>query len=183
MSGYEYFFGASGRFDRTEFWTTTLLFMIAFPIAAFACLIVWYWWAAPGVHRSFGPFMVLMISVLAVGLVTAGAALLAVLAANVKRMHDRGKSGTWVAMFWIVPIALTIFGAYLPAMSQAFSLASAAIALWAIVEMGVLAGKAGTNAYGEDLLNDVWSADLRAFEIRPLAAPRIAPPAAPRSGD
>jgi uncharacterized membrane protein YhaH (DUF805 family) len=183
LHGYEYLFGASGRFDRTEFWTTTVLFMVVFPIAAIACLIVWYWWAAPGVHRSFDAMMAAMIVVLTAGLIMAGISLLAMLAANVKRMHDRGRSGVWVALFWIVPIASACIGIFAPAtVGQLLTLAALATALWGIVEMGFLRGTDGPNEYGAPAIDEPWGG-LHAIDVRPLAPVPVVPPAAPRSGD
>jgi uncharacterized membrane protein YhaH (DUF805 family) len=124
------------------------------------------------VHRPFDLLMVSMTIVLIIGLMGAGGSLLAVLAANVKRMHDRGKSGMWVALFWIAPIALDICSAYAPAvLGQALSLIAAAISLWALIEMGFLRGMTGANEYGADPLDSTWGEAYRsAWSLDQVAA-------------
>lgn len=52
------------------------------------------------------------------------------LCVSIKRCHDRGKSGWWCLLFVIPPIG----------------------AIWAVIDLGILEGVAGTNQYGPDPL-------------------------------
>lgn len=59
-------------------------------------------------------------------LVTVGTVLYAQLAIYVKRFHDRGKSGWWVLIAFVPVIGF----------------------FWILIELGMLSGDAGPNAYG-----------------------------------
>lgn len=86
-------------------------------------------------------------------------ALLFVLAALMtKRLHDRGKSGLYAALFYL-PAALELsrfFLGHLPGLER-FALWSGLLAawlgasgLWFLVELGFYRGQSGPNAYGLD---------------------------------
>lgn len=55
------------------------------------------------------------------------------LCVSIKRCHDRGKSGWWCLLF-LVPVVNVI---------------------WAVVDLGILEGVAGSNEYGPDPLGRV----------------------------
>ena len=62
----------------------------------------------------------------------------------VRRLHDRNKSGWWIA-------ALALFLVFLqvaPNQTTAFAIVSGFILLWALVELFVLPGTPGPNRYG-----------------------------------
>lgn len=90
-----------------------------------------HWWigvvsvflAGYVVDRLFGNEGLLMVLV---GLVL----LAAVIMVHIKRCHDRGKSGWWV-LLTLIPIVGFI---------------------WAVIDLGMLAGDEGENAYGADPL-------------------------------
>jgi uncharacterized membrane protein YhaH (DUF805 family) len=66
----------------------------------------------------FGPGLVMFVIAIILLVATVGL--------HVKRFHDRGKSGWWVLVFLIPVIGF----------------------IWMIVEMGLLEGEPGANAYG-----------------------------------
>ena len=70
---------------------------------------------------------------------------------GIKRLHDRDKSGWWLLVFYVLPGALNAIGETLAA-GWIFSLASFAVSIWALVELGVLRGTTGPNRYGPDPL-------------------------------
>jgi uncharacterized membrane protein YhaH (DUF805 family) len=70
---------------------------------------------------------------------------------GIKRLHDRDKSGWWLLVFYVLPGVLNAIGESLAA-GWIFSLASFAISIWALVELGFLRGTAGPNRYGPDPL-------------------------------
>jgi uncharacterized membrane protein YhaH (DUF805 family) len=75
------------------------------------------------------------------------------LAVATKRLHDRNKSAWWLVPFYALPVVLDGAGNAVDAiMGIVLSLASLAISIWALVELGFLRGTPGPNAYGPDPL-------------------------------
>jgi uncharacterized membrane protein YhaH (DUF805 family) len=76
------------------------------------------------------------------------------LAVATKRLHDRNKSGWWLVPFYALPVVLDGVGSALDAiLGIVLSLASLAISIWALVELGFLRGTPGPNRYGPDPLS------------------------------
>jgi uncharacterized membrane protein YhaH (DUF805 family) len=86
------------------------------------------------------------------------------LAVGSKRLHDRDKRGWWLLVFWILPFLL-FFGGFGhdflddPAKVQRGGIfttgllmiyVSLLIALWGIVELGILPGTKGPNRFGAE---------------------------------
>ena len=63
-----------------------------------------------------------------------------------KRLHDRGRSG------WLAAIILVAIVAVWPAPAGFFDFLFSLVIIWAIVELGVLAGEQGANRYGPNPL-------------------------------
>jgi uncharacterized membrane protein YhaH (DUF805 family) len=134
-------FSFFGRTGRGGFWLGVLMSMI-FSIIAFG--IAYALFGMPmtmvgpdGVPVPFGapppegatPIM----NMPALGVIGVGY-LLAIwtsLATAVKRLHDRGKSGWWLVLMYL--LSLVVVGA-----------------IWIIVELGILEGQEGPNKYGAD---------------------------------
>jgi uncharacterized membrane protein YhaH (DUF805 family) len=74
------------------------------------------------------------------------------LALGAKRLHDRDKSAWWLLLFYVLPGALGNIGPYAGGPDIVFTVASLAVSLWALVELGFLRGTPGTNRYGPDPL-------------------------------
>ena len=70
---------------------------------------------------------------------------------GIKRLHDRDKSGWWIALFYLAPSVLSGLSDH----SFIFALAGFAISVWALVELGCLRGTVGPNKYGPDPLGAV----------------------------
>ena len=143
-----------GRINRKPFWIASLIMMAA---AIVVSLVI----VAPATFMSpgLGVFLSLIISL---------ALLYPVVALGVKRLHDRGKSGQLMAVFLAPSIILQlgdllgITGSarvvggetiYLPNMlGWLLIMVSLGVAIWALVELGILKGTTGPNAYGPDPL-------------------------------
>lgn len=128
-----------GRINRAKFWIAILVFFVV----QIAVAIVAYILSAIGL--SF------------VGMILAAVVYIAMAVAGVfvgiKRLHDRGKSGWWLLVFMFAPSILTMIGFMLgTVIGTIFSLASLAIVVWSIVELGCLKGDSGANQYGPDPL-------------------------------
>ena len=63
-----------------------------------------------------------------------------------KRLHDRGRSG------WLAAIVLVAMVAVWPGPTGLFDFLFSLVIVWAIVELGALAGEQGANRYGPNPL-------------------------------
>jgi uncharacterized membrane protein YhaH (DUF805 family) len=73
------------------------------------------------------------------------------IAVAIKRLHDRNKSGWWLLVFYLLPGVIGNIGPY-TGLDIVFQLASLALSIWALVELGFLRGTSGPNQYGPDPL-------------------------------
>ena len=84
--------------------------------------------------------------------------IIAGISVGVRRLHDRGKSAWWLAVFTLGPPALIApFQLFARATSTnlmlvlaLLSLLGLALAVWAWIEIGLLRGQKGSNRYGPD---------------------------------
>jgi uncharacterized membrane protein YhaH (DUF805 family) len=127
-------FSFQGRINRAKYWIAAVVYAAAM-IALF----------------GLGFFF----NVAALFFVVAALAFIAILvsgvAVGIKRLHDRDKSGWWLAAFYLVPPLLDGTGRTTGS-AVIFGLASLAVSIWAIVELGFLRGTPGSNQYGPDPL-------------------------------
>lgn len=123
-------FSYQGRINRAKYWLAALAYLIVTMIIV-ACA-----------------FMVPL-----VGMVVAVVGYIGILVSSVmvgiKRLHDRDKSGWWLLVFIGGPVLLSAFSLLVDD-NWLVSLASTAIAIWMIVELGCLRGTVGPNQYGPD---------------------------------
>jgi uncharacterized membrane protein YhaH (DUF805 family) len=143
-----------GRINRKPFWIASLIMLAAAIVLSLVIL-------APATMMSpgLGAFLSLLLYL---------ALLYPVVALGVKRLHDRGKPGQLMAVFLapglilqlgdllgITGSAQVIGGEtiYLPNMlGWLLIVVSFGVAIWALVELGILKGTSGPNAYGPDPL-------------------------------
>jgi uncharacterized membrane protein YhaH (DUF805 family) len=134
-------FGFQGRINRAKFWLAALIYFI---VAGAATAVAFMFESFDWVTVAMVILLVVLISSVAVG---------------VKRLHDRGKSGWWLAFFYLAPAALSAIGYHLLGGSEAdgggipaqlLGFAGLAINIWMLVELGCLRGTIGHNRYGAD---------------------------------
>ena len=135
-------FTFDGRVNRGKYWLVVLVLFLLY-IAAGIVFGIFYSLAGETVGMVLGGLVVL--AALIVGL-WGGVAI------GIKRLHDREKSGWWLLLFWFLPAILSGAGSALGGIGMVLSLASLAISIWAIVELGCLKGTTGPNMYGPDPL-------------------------------
>jgi uncharacterized membrane protein YhaH (DUF805 family) len=132
-------FSFKGRSTRLEYWRVQVLSVVLGGLVALVSLLTIRW---TGGYLFLGYLPLLVLS----------------LAASVRRLHDRDRSGWWFLVFVIGPYAcaqganeLLAFQAPMnPLLSLPFSLAALGLGLWGLVEIGFLRGRAGPNRYGDD---------------------------------
>lgn len=104
-----------------------------------------------------------------------------VLAAIVKRLHDRSRSAWWLLVYLVLPQVLQTLGYGASRVDEtgialvAFSLASFAVSIWALVDLGFLRGTPGDNRWGPDPLGGV----AVSVAVAPVDAPAAPPPPPP----
>lgn len=168
---FHYLFSFDGRINRAKLWAFILIGIlweiIVVGIAAFGFNL-----SALNVPAGQHPDMAAVFNgpmVLVAGAaicVLSIAYIWAALAVNVKRLHDRDKSGAWLFVFWVLPFVLEIVGAGWLGTAEAmmgkdhpmsligvlFFLGAFVVLVWAFVELYCLRGTDGDNRFGADPL-------------------------------
>jgi uncharacterized membrane protein YhaH (DUF805 family) len=140
---------ARGRLNRQHYWSCIGI-ALAGPLAILAlmCAIAVTLdskslvWAAP--------------------MVVAGVAFLVIaLFLTVRRLHDRGKSGHWLWLFYFLPAVFLRFANAANEQGQAthsfvFGALALALLVWAFVEIGCRKSTTGPNRFGPDPLAGTW---------------------------
>ena len=121
MSLSELFFSANGRVPRAPFLIAATLLV---GLAAVYEAVVW-----SGLHWLTGWFVY-------PALIYCGACVLS------KRLHDRGRSGWWTAVILFALVAVW------PRPVGFFDFLFAIVLIWAVVELGLMAGEQGSNRFG-----------------------------------
>jgi uncharacterized membrane protein YhaH (DUF805 family) len=139
--------GFSGRIRRRDFWIGLGLLLIIEIALSFGFAGLMRPTGATELERATMWF--------ALAILLWGSAVLIV-----KRLHDRDKSALWYPVFGLGPVVAYELGVefssnisnQLSAAQGAFWLLSAALWVWAIVELGFMKGTQGPNRYGPDPL-------------------------------
>lgn len=143
-----------GRINRKPFWIASLVMVIAAVILSIVIIM-----PLSAVSLTLGSLASLLLSL---------AFLYPAIALGVKRLHDRGNPGIFMAIF-VAPGIMLQLGAllglttsaqvlagqtvYLPnTLGWIVNLAGLVIGIWALVTLGFLKGTSGKNAYGPDPL-------------------------------
>jgi uncharacterized membrane protein YhaH (DUF805 family) len=145
-----FLFGFGGRINRAKYWLALVLYTVAWLIFAAVAIKLLRVLDKDDPFDFLGGGLALWITGLSLALMV----LWSSLATGVKRLHDRDKSGWWILLFWFAPGVLS--GAARTAIHGGagvlLTLASFAIGVWAIIELGFLPGTRGANFYGPDPL-------------------------------
>ncbi len=141
-----------GRVGRRRYWISTLLYAVGWALGTVILVVL--------AALNYNPPDDTITSVTIVGFVLLGIAMIVFLvvivaglaSAGVRRLHDRGKTGYWLALYYLVPWMM-VKNAGLDTAGLIFSLVIFGILIWAIVDLGVLRGEAGSNAFGPNPLS------------------------------
>jgi uncharacterized membrane protein YhaH (DUF805 family) len=139
-----FLFGASGRIDRTKYWRSFLIYIVAGLLAGVILL------TAAGIAA---PLFIIMVVIVLIPWLLWG------LSITTERLHDRNKSAWWLVAFHGLPAVLGqlakaawFAGAAGTVFHYILAVAGFALTIWGFVEIGFLRGTAGSNAYGPDPL-------------------------------
>jgi uncharacterized membrane protein YhaH (DUF805 family) len=141
------YFSFNGRSSRLSFWRVQLVMLLIFAVLLIGGL---------GAAMAVGDAAVEVLPLLFLPIVAAFAWIYA--ANGVRRLHDRGKTGLWLVVFWGVPGLLGQVAKEIEKDQQLvllgllFSLISLGLSIWALVEIGLLAGQSGPNRFGDNPL-------------------------------
>ncbi|GLH78746.1 membrane protein [Bradyrhizobium sp. SSBR45G] len=93
-------------------------------------------------------------------------------AAAIKRLHDRNKSGWWMAPLFVVPGLFNQYADRMPGTTLPMIVGGAAtlLSLWGFVELYCLAGSPSTNRFGSSPLPEVRSGERSRPPTTPPAA-------------
>jgi uncharacterized membrane protein YhaH (DUF805 family) len=127
-------FSFRGRINRMPYWLVSLAMLIV--MAAVFALV-----AGTGFWPSAMLLLLLLIPWLWIGMALAA-----------KRLHDLNKSSWWLVIFYVLPAILEIIGGFAGDAEVVLLIASLALSIWAVVELGFLRGTPGPNDYGPDPL-------------------------------
>ncbi len=132
------FLSFQGRLNRKPYWLGTIALLSLVVIGVFG--VMFLAGGGGGVAAIGVIYLILLWPTLAIG---------------VKRLHDRNKSAWWLVVFYVAPTLLNVLGEGGDGEGVGaiiFGLASLAISIWALVELGFLRGTVGANRYGPDPL-------------------------------
>jgi uncharacterized membrane protein YhaH (DUF805 family) len=149
-----YLFSFEGRINRAKFWLAPLIWFAA--IYSSMTIFTWVIFGillATGNHShsvsmTMPPVFYLAVSPLLVSFVWLFAA------TTIKRLHDRAKSGWWLALFLIAPSLLGKLSGWLDygPLAALVSVLDIGLCVWCFVELFCLRGTKGPNRFGSDPL-------------------------------
>jgi len=172
MNLFQLLFGFSGRANRGKFWLAVVLWIIFWAIAVLVCVAAAI--VILGLHlpdsslphdeliaryvRLAFDYLGLLIVYIAFTVVS----LISGFAVGIKRLHDRDKSGWWILLFYVAPSVLGSIAntSEQPLAGFVLGVASFAISIWGLVELGFLRGTVGPNRYGPDPLQPLVTASV-----------------------
>lgn len=128
-------FTYQGRLNRAPYWTAIAIYVATMLVVATLAYLLWLG----------GAFLIVLLIVY-IPLMISGVMV------GIKRLHDRDKSGWWLALFYLLPMALNTVSYGMGTLGTILSLAGFAVSIWGLVELGFLRGTVGTNRYGPDPL-------------------------------
>ena len=128
-------FTFEGRIGRGRFWYRMVL-----QVFFAACLSVLIVVASEHIPRGWEILAGVAVFLVFIPLITFG------LSTLFRRLHDRNRSGWWLFLYWLAPGALSVFGERFE--NELALLASLAISLVGIIDIGIMPGTRGENRFG-----------------------------------
>jgi len=133
-------FGFKGRIGRGRYWLLTGLYFLALIVGLVAFAVTG---AVVDAHTGDTITLVMV----PIGIIFILAMFVAIAGAGVRRLHDRGKTGFWLALYYGAPLWLSK-GAYFNLVGYVSLAIALGVFLWAVVDLGVLRGDSESNSFG-----------------------------------
>jgi uncharacterized membrane protein YhaH (DUF805 family) len=140
-------FGFSGRIGRARYWRLTLLYLFGY--VALAALLITIGIMTGATSDSPITIVVAILCILVIIPMS-----VAIASIGVRRLHDRGKTGWWLMLYYAVPLWVVSPRSEWHGVGLIISPAGVAIVIWALIDLGYLRGDAQTNAYGPNPLTE-----------------------------
>lgn len=150
-------FSWRGRINRAKYW---LVFILCSVVVVASRAVI----KAVSLHAgSHAPDVDLLLS---------GAVLFTLMfivtASTIKRLHDRGRSGWWSVLFWVMPNLMYFASAFTGDLgATVLQRLGGIILICGFVELGCLRGKGGANRYGPDPLAELEAQPSKAAAAAP----------------
>jgi uncharacterized membrane protein YhaH (DUF805 family) len=123
-----------GRVGRGRYWSLTGLCALALIVAVYSVLIT--------ANQTNAPPVNVLATVAAIaGVVLFIATCVASLGIGVWRLHDRGKSGFWIMLYYPVPVILVLLAIDPEGQRAVLDYIALAILACATIDLGVLKGR------------------------------------------
>jgi len=129
-------FSFNGRLNRLPYWLTSIAILVLTIVLVAVLFTI----------MDLGVSLFVILGVLYIPLLWIAFAL------GAKRLHDRDKSAWWLLVFYVLPSSLSNLADPASGVGILLLLVSAAISIWAFVELGCLRGTVGPNRFGPDPL-------------------------------
>jgi uncharacterized membrane protein YhaH (DUF805 family) len=123
-----------GRIGRGRYWNLTGLCALALVVAL--CSVV-----MTANQTSASPVNVPATVVAIAGALLFFATCVALLGIGVWRLHDRGKSGFWIILYYAVPFVMALLAIDPEGRGMALNYIALAISVWAMIDLGILKGR------------------------------------------
>lgn len=129
-----------GRIGRGRFWSLTGLYLLALIVGVVA-------FVGLGIIVNTGPGGSITLVMVPIGIAFTLFMSVAIAGIGVRRLHDRGKTGFWLLLYYSLPL-WTSKHAGLDTAGLAYLLVTLGVVSWAFVDLGVLRGDAESNGFG-----------------------------------
>jgi uncharacterized membrane protein YhaH (DUF805 family) len=132
--------GFKGRIGRGRYWLLTGLYLLTLIVGLVA-------FAVTGAMLDAHPGDTITLGMVPIGIIFILGMTIAIAGAGVRRLHDRGKTGFWLALYYGAPLWLSNH-AYFDLVGYVSLTLALGVFIWTLVDLGVLPGDPGSNRFG-----------------------------------
>jgi uncharacterized membrane protein YhaH (DUF805 family) len=140
-------FSFSGRIGRARYWLLSLLYLLGYVVLSVLLITIGIMTGA----TLDSPITIVMAILFILVLIPMA---IAVASIGVRRLHDRGKTGWWLLLYYAVPLWTMPQRNNWQGGGLVFQLVCLGVLIWALVDLGCLRGEAGSNIFGQNPLSE-----------------------------